>query len=193
MAEAVRRFDTLEEFLDWERRQDERYEYLDGFVTMMAGGSIRHTRIAESIKASLRQALRGRGCTILGSDAKVILARRSIYPDVSVTCSAVVDDRSDIVPDPMVVIEVVSPSSRDRDIRIKKLRAFQTPSVQHYAVVEQDVPFVDLFSRSGDTWANVPADGIGSAMDLTALGVSLPLAEIYDGVTFDEPPGGGPA
>lgn len=187
MADAVRKFDTLEEFLDWERRQEDRFEYLDGVVTMMAGGSIRHTNIAESIKSSLRQALRGRGCTVLGSDAKVILARRSTYPDVSVTCSATVDDRSDIVPEPVVVIEVVSPTSRDRDIRVKKLRAFQTPSIRHYAVIEQDVTFVDLFTRSGDTWANEPADGLGAAMELRALGVSIPLADIYEGIRFDQP------
>jgi Uma2 family endonuclease len=181
--DAVRTFETLEAFLEWERQQEERYEYLDGVVTMMTGGSLDHTTIADNIKFHLRQHLQGK-CRVFGSDAKVILGRRSIYPDVSVTCASIPDGKVDIVPDPIAVIEVVSPSSRDRDIRVKKLRAFQTPSVQHYAVVEQDIPFVDLFSRAGQTWANVPAEGLGASVELTALGISIPLAAIYDGIVF---------
>jgi Uma2 family endonuclease len=138
MAGSLQGFATLDDFLAWERQQDERYEYLDGAVTPRAGGSLDHATIAGNIETYLRERLRGGACRPFGSDAKVILAGRAIYPDVSVTCAPEIDGKSDLVPDPVVVIEVVSPSTARRDKSRKKLRAFQTPSVQHFVTVEQD-------------------------------------------------------
>jgi Uma2 family endonuclease len=184
LSEPVRKFADLEDFLAWERQQEERYEYLDGVVIMMAGGSLDHTRIAENFKAELRERLRNSGCEVFGSDAKVVLAGRLIYPDISVTCAQNIDGRSDIVPEPMLVIEVVSATSRERDIRVKKLRAFQTPSVRHYAVVEQESAYVDLFRRQGETWINIPVSGLEGSVPLDAFGISVPLAAIYRGVNL---------
>jgi Uma2 family endonuclease len=175
----LRKFVDLEDFLAWERRQEERYEFVDGIVTMMAGGSLDHTTIAENLKAQLRSQLATRGCRVFGSDAKVILAGRLIYPDISVSCSQNIDGRSDIVPEPVVVIEVVSPTSRDRDYGVKKLRAFQTPSVQHYAVVEQERAYVDLFTRQGEAWVNTPVSGLDKSLPVDFFGFSVPLAAIY--------------
>ena len=117
---------SLDEFLVWEREQPERYEYAGGVVTMMMGSSAAHVTIAMNLAIALRHALRGTGCRPFGSDMKVIANGTARYPDVSVTCHPV-GDRDDNIPHPVLVIEVLSPSTEREDRGRKKFDYFATP------------------------------------------------------------------
>src|SRR5207249_11307880 len=101
---------SLDEFLAWERDQPERYEYAGAVITMMTGGSAAHVTIAMNLAFALRQALRGTGCRPFGSDMRIIANHTVRYPDISVVCRHV-DDRENNISDPILIIEVISPST----------------------------------------------------------------------------------
>ncbi|MFZ2006851.1 MAG: Uma2 family endonuclease [Stellaceae bacterium] len=105
---------SLDEFLAWEREQPERYEF-DGLVArMMTGGSLDHSTIASNLWTTLREKLRGTGCMPFRGDAKVVANRNVRYPDLSITCSPT-SGSDDIVPAPVVIVEILSPSSERED------------------------------------------------------------------------------
>jgi Uma2 family endonuclease len=137
MSSAAEKPMSLDEFLAWEREQPERHEF-DGFtITAMTGGSLDHSTIAPNLRTALSDKLRGTGCMAFRGDAKVIANATVRYPDLSVTCSPVIG-RDDIVPEPILIIEVLSPRTERVDRGRKKLDYFATPSVQQYAMVEED-------------------------------------------------------
>jgi Uma2 family endonuclease len=177
---------SLDEFLAWEREQPDRWEFDAGATTMMTGGSLDHGTIAGNLHAELRQHLRGTRCRAFAGDNKVLPAGRDrgYYPDVSVTCSPISDGKDDVVPDPVLVIEVVSPSTENRDRGIKKFSYFATPSIQQYAIVEQDTLRIDLYTRDGARWTNTVIEGLDAILPLTSIGMDLPLRLIYEGTSL---------
>lgn len=174
---------SLDEFLVWERAQPVRYEYAGGVATMMTGGSAAHATIAANFLVALRQALRGSGCRPFGSDMKIIANGTIRYPDVSVTCRPI-DDRDDTVPDPVLVVEVISPSTEREDRGRKKFDYFATPSIRHYAIVEQEARRIDLYTRTGEHWTDVVIEG-SAVLKLTGLGIEISLDAIYEDTDFD--------
>jgi Uma2 family endonuclease len=173
------------DFLAWEERQKERYEFLDGIVTMMAGGSRAHDVIAGNIFARLHAALRGKGCRPFQHNRKLVPPGSSdaTYPDVMVVCAKEADDatRSE---EATVIVEVSSPgtSKRDRELKWKSYRHID--QLRHYLVVEQDRPRIVMYSRTSDEapWHEHEIDAIDATVDLAAIRVKLPMAQVYEGV-----------
>src|SRR5690349_13138651 len=126
MTSAAENLMTLDEFLGWEREQPERYEFADGVVTMMTGGSAAHVTIAINLALALRNALRGSGCRPFTSDMRVIANGTVRYPDISVICHPI-DDTENRVTEPIIVIEVLSPSTARIDRGRRKTDYFATP------------------------------------------------------------------
>jgi Uma2 family endonuclease len=174
---------SVAEFLAWEREQPERYEYAGGVVTMVTGASLVHVTITMNIAFALRQSLRGSGCRPFTNDAKVLAGGSVRYPDITVTCTPC-GGKDDIVPDPIVVIEVISPSTEREDRGRKKFDYFATPSIQQYAIIEQDARRVDLYTRSGDRWTDEIVEG-GAALTLSSIGVEITLDAIYEDTELD--------
>jgi Uma2 family endonuclease len=169
---------SIDGFLTWEREQPERYEYADGVVTMMTGGSAAHVTIALNLAMALRHALRGTGCRPFGSDMKVIAKDTARYPDLSVTCHPV-GDRDDNISHPVLVIEVISPITEREDRGRKKFDYFATPSIQQYAIIEQDARRVDLYTRSGHRWTDEIIEG-DAVLRLSSIGVEISLDTVYE-------------
>lgn len=169
---------SLDEFLAWEHEQPERYEYAGGVVTMMTGGSAAHVTIALNLAIALRHALRGTGCRPFASDMKVIANDTARYPDISVTCHPVAD-RDDNISHPVLVIEVISPSTEREDRGRKKFDYFATPSIQQYAIIEQDARRVDLYTRSGHRWTDEIIEG-DAVLRLSSIGVEISLDTVYE-------------
>jgi len=185
---AVRRPMTLDEFLAWERQQDLRYEF-DGIQTVaMTGGTIEHSEIATNLVEVLRRRLRGTPCRAFRGDLKVLVAGRARYPDATVTCTPV-PRGTDVIPEPVIVFEVLSASTASTD-RIEKNEDYRsTPSIQRYVMLEQTRQAATVFSRAGDDWVGHVL--IGSAiLALPEIGVELPLADLYAGIEFSEPSSG---
>ncbi len=189
---ALRKPMTLAEFLAWEERQPLRYEF-DGIGPVaMTGGTFAHAAIQRNLALSIGGRLRGQPCQFVGNDLKIQVADGHIrYPDGMVVCTTV-DPTATFVHDPVVVFEVLSPSTATND-RIVKAREYQaTPSIRRYVMLEQDSVGATVYARAGDVWAHdiLVADSI---LALPEIGVELPLAELYEGIAFDEEPEAGEA
>ena len=183
MPKTAEKLMSLEEFLAWERGQPERYEYAGGIVTMMTGASLAHVTITMNVVFALRQALRGSGCRPFTNDAKVLAGGSVRYPDVTVTCTSF-GGTDDVVPNPILVIEVISPSTEREDRGRKKFDYFSTPSIQRYAIIEQDARRFDLYTRSGDRWTDEIIEG-DAVLELFSVGAEISLDAIYEDTELD--------
>ena len=188
---ALRKPMTLAEFLEWEERQPLRYEFDGVGPVAMTGGTYGHSTIQRNLAFALTGRLRGKPCQFQGSDLKIQVGDGHIrYPDGMVVCSPV-DRTATVVHEPVVVFEVLSPSTAAKD-RIVKAREYQaTPSIRRYVMLEQDSVGATVYARSGETWTHeiLVADSI---LALPEIGVSLPLAELYEGVVFEAEQDGHP-
>lgn len=192
---ALRKPMNLEAFLAWEERQELRHEF-DGFRPVaMTGGTLAHATIQSNLAISVGGRLRGTPCRFLGSDIKILTATSSRYPDGVVFCTRGSND-SIVVPDPMVIFEVLSRSTASTDHITKNREYAALPSVQRYVMLEQERSGATVFTRTGDDWVGrILADDAVLAMP--EIGIELPLAELYDRLDFstsdaalDEAPAG---
>jgi len=181
---------TPEEYLAAERSSETRSEYLDGGVYPMTGASVNHSRIVLNIGAELKLQLRGRGCDVLVIDLKVRISdsRKFFYPDVTVICEELRyhDERRDIILNPNVVIEVLSPSTEAFD-RGAKFQAYRTiESLKEYLLVSQGTSLIEQYVRGNDgTWTLTAVAGLESSLTLPSIECTLNLGAVYDKVDFN--------
>jgi Uma2 family endonuclease len=177
---------TLAEFDRWHAQQPKRWEFIAGVPVMMAPGSLPHTIIKGNVFAALRAKLAGKPCRAFVDGAEVKSHRLSAIPDVIVACGAI-DLGSSTSPEPVVIVEVLSPSS-ERDDTGREWQGYcLIPALRHYLVVAQDSRFVTIHTRTGATAfeERVYTDG---TIELPAIDASLSLDEIYEDVTFEAEP-----
>ena len=142
---------TVGEFQDWHARQPERWEFLDGRAWMMAPAPMAHTLIMNNIGFALRQALADRRCIALVDGPQILTETISAIPDVVVTCSEL-DLSTPVVPEPVIIVEVMSPWS-ERDETERRWWSYRRiPSLRHYIVAAQDRREIQVHSRAGDLW-----------------------------------------
>jgi Uma2 family endonuclease len=170
---------TVEDFLAFEAQEPERYEFVDGIVRMMTGGSAAHSAIKLNAANALNAALGAGPCRAYIDDLKVVTATAVMYPDVVVTCRPLAPD-DDRVPDPTVVVEVLSPTTESHD-RIRKWRQYQTiPSLQHFVLVGQSERRVEVYSRTAEGWEVKAVEPPENAVILKSIGAQLSLEAIYE-------------
>lgn len=175
----------VDDFLAWVQDQRERYEFVRGRLVMMAGGSEDHNDIQINLLTALKRRLQGGPCKPNGSDLLVrIDDRTGRFPDASVTCGR---EGKHYVTAPVAIFEILSPATELAD-RADKRRDYQRlGSLRHYVLVAQDVPRVELYSRTSDGWRFEEIEGQSAVIPLDALEATVPLAEIYDGLSFPAP------
>ena len=180
---------SVEEYLQLDRSSIEaRYEYIDGYVTMLAGGTLDHATIGANIISILRRSLRGSPCRVFTSDARVRLSKtRFVYPDATVSCDEQDRGQIDNVQSPRLVVEVLSPSTEGYDRGDKFADYRRIPSLREYVLITQDRPSVDHYLRQGDKWLLTPATGLDAVVELPTVGCTLPLREVYRRVRFPDP------
>jgi Uma2 family endonuclease len=176
---------TVEEYFALDDSSGVRYEYIDGEVTMMSGGSLRHADISNNIVTLLKARLRGGPCRAYNSDVRVQISKTQyVFPDISVTCNA--EDRDDdvVMKFPRVLVEVLSPSTELTD-RVKKLRIYQQcPTVQEYILVSTTRPLVEIHRREKNGFWSYRSFGPDEEIVLVSLDVRFPIADIYHDVRF---------
>ena len=186
VADPDRHFMSVEAYFELDRTSlDARYEYIDGVVTMMAGGTADHSTISINVMTALHGLLRGRPCRVYNSDLRVRLTQsRYVYPDASVSCNAEDRGQIDIIQSPCVVIEVLSPSTEayDRGRKFAYYRACLT--LQEYLLVDTQRRAVDLYRRATDNLWTLHPFGPGEMVILKSIDVSIPLDALYENVTF---------
>ncbi|HST52318.1 MAG TPA: Uma2 family endonuclease [Pyrinomonadaceae bacterium] len=182
---------TPDEYLTAERLSETRSEYLDGVVCPMTGGSLTHIQITSNLTAELSVQLRSRPCRVLAIDLKVRIpdSRKFFYPDVTVVCGEPQfhDERKDIILNPILVIEVLSPSIEAFD-RGAKFQAYQTiESLKEYVLVAQDTPIIEQYVRQADgKWTYTSVAGLESSIALPSVECTLNLSAVYDKVDLDQ-------
>lgn len=168
---------TLAEFLDWEERQQSRYEF-DGFRPVaMTGGTVAHAQIQRNLAISIGGRLLGKRCSFCGSDLKIEVAGRIRYPDGFVLCSPM-SSKATVAGDPVVIFEVLSDSTALTDTMAKNQEYAATPSVRRYIILAQDRIGGTLFERVGQDWVGHLL-GPGTMLNMPEIDIEVPLVEFY--------------
>jgi Uma2 family endonuclease len=171
---------TVDDFLAFEAEEPERYEFVDGIVRMMTGGSAAHSAIKGNVFAALRNVLRSGPCRVDVDDLKVVTAAAVMYPDVLVTCRPLAPD-DDRLSDPTVVLEVLSPTTETHD-RIRKWREYQTiAALRHFVLIAQNERRVEVYTREQGGWQMAVIEPPDNTVVLKAIGADLSLEAIYEG------------
>ena len=189
MSEALRQPMGIEDFLDWRERQDGRYEY-DGFAPVaMTGGSYAHEIVSANIVGALHPRLRGTPCRVIGSSALLATRGKLRNPDAMIVCGPV-DPAVRVIPEPVVVFEVLSPSTSFTD-RIAKAREYgATPSIRRYVILERLRMGATVFSHDSGQWVAAILEG-ETDLALPEVGLTIPLSEFYVDIDFPDPPHSG--
>jgi Uma2 family endonuclease len=176
---ALRKPMTLPQFLAWEERQELRYEWDGVRATAMTGGTYAHDTIAMNLARELGTRLRGKPCQPHGRDLKIEVVGHIRYPDAYVSCGTY-EGNTKFIREPVVIFEVLSETSVNRDLVVKNQEYRATPSVQRYVVLEQTHAAAIMFSRRDDAWVSEVVAGLDGALHLPEIGIELPLADLYE-------------
>ena len=174
-----------QEYLTFERQSQRKHEYIDGEVREMVGASRPHNLIAGNIAYAIQSQIRGRPFEVYQSDMRVRIPQGPYYyPDVTVAPSPpeLEDEEADTLLNPLVIVEILSPSTRRTD-RGEKLDNYRRiPSLTDYLIVAQDRMWIDRYVRDGSEWRLEDFSKADDAVKLEGTGCELPLADVYDRV-----------
>jgi len=178
---------SVEEYLAFEEQAQTKSEYVDGWIRAMTGATNRHNRVSINSLVFLANQLKGKTCRPYNSDTKVRIDRagmkRFYYPDVQVVCKS--NDQLSVFQDqPVLIIEVLSLSTRRYDLDEKMAAYLTIPSLECYIALEQHQPIAIVMRRANGGFLRQTIQGIEATIELPFLGCSLPMREIYDGIEF---------
>ncbi len=181
---------TEQDYLALEAAAEYKSEFVDGEIYAMSGGTPRHARLGALLTIALGLQLRGRDCRIFSSDLK-IRAEKShsyLYPDLSVICGPLerVEGTNDVIANPSVIFEVLSPSTADYDHGKKFAIYREIPTLKDYLLVHSEEVFVEHFTLQPDgSWILRDHKGNDAVVEIPNIQCTLNLKELYDGV-FDD-------
>ncbi|MEZ6136768.1 MAG: Uma2 family endonuclease [Pirellulaceae bacterium] len=178
---------TAEEYAVWEREQTERHEFYAGEVFSRAGGTRRHSLIGTNVARFIGNLLKGQACQVHGSDMRVLIEATGYqaYPDVSVVCPPFDDAVADVISNPILLVEVLSPATAEFDRGGKFGHYRQIPALQEYLVFWQDDARVEQHTRTAHgLWLLRDVVGLEQTLQLASLNQPLALRDAYDKVEF---------
>lgn len=197
-APSSRPYYTVDQYLAIERAAEERHIFLNGEIYAMAGESNAHGIITVNLVVTIGAQLKGTSCQARTKDTKVRSGQIPMpgqsskglfsYPDILVICGEPEfhDAFQDVILNPRVIVEVLSPSTESFD-RGEKFTNFQSynPTLQEYVLVSQDRTQVEMFTRQKDgTWSYQRVTGLHATLAIPSIGCTLNLADVYDRVVF---------
>ena len=181
---------SLQQYFEIERDSEEKFEYWDGNIWSMAGASPAHERIVVNVGGHLRELFRGRGCSVFGSNlkVKVPIYPPYRYPDLSVYCGKRIYETMDgleILTNPQMLIEVLSPSTEGFD-RGDKFRYYKSiPSFTEYLLIAANRPSITQYIKQNESeWLQREANDLDGKLFLPAFETEILLSEIYLDVEF---------
>ena len=179
---------TPEDYLIFEREADSRHEYLDGAIFKMAGESLSHSRICMNLAAATVNTLKGKQCEALSPNMKVRTSNASLfsYPDLTIVCGEPQfhDVKKDVLTNPKVVFEVLSPSTAEYD-RTTKFQRYRmgNETLTDYILISQDKYFVEQFTKQAENnWIYRSFAALEDNLKIESAECELSLREIYDRV-----------
>ncbi len=186
IANSNRKYMSPQEYLEWEERQDIKYEYINGEVFAMTGGTIPHTSIALNLASALKSHLRGSPCRAFMADAKVAVTENGPfhYPDVVVSCDERDRQAIQFIQYPCLIVEVLSPSTEAYDRGKKFMQYRRIETLQEYVLIDAEKISLDCF-RLNDRgiWELHPYEE-GNEVHLTSVDFRFPISLVYEDVQF---------
>ena len=178
---------TVDEFLDFAECREERYEFIDGEIVEMTGGTLNHFRIVRNLMDMLLVYLARADFERIPNGMLIKAGRsRLVAPDVIVVAGQpLTESNSRVLLNPAVVFEVTSPTSIGYDRGAKRGFYFDAPTIQAYLVAHQEQPLVELHERGEAGWRTREFAGLEAEAPIDALDCRLPLREIYQRISFD--------
>jgi len=181
---------TPEEYLAFERASKTKHEYIDGFIYAMAGGSPPHNRICFNTIVAIGNQLLGTECFGYTSDQKIRTDPQDLfsYPDITIVCGEPIfhDQHKDVILNPKIIIEALSPSTEGRN-RVDKFERYQQiKSLTDYILIAQDRASVEHFvrQRGKRQWLYSLETGLAAGVNIASLKCKLKLADIYNRIQF---------
>ncbi|OUY06561.1 Uma2 family endonuclease [Acinetobacter populi] len=168
-----------QEYLQGELNSNIKHELINGEVFAMVGASSAHNLISGNIFADLRLHLKAKPCRPYINDMKVRIEDNFYYPDVVVDCSQIANDAY-FVETPILIVEVLSASTKSYDKTFKLQQYKKIPTLQEYVMIEQDTQLVEVLSRL-DNWQPHYYEA-GEDFILQSVGLKLAVADVYDGL-----------
>ncbi len=180
-------FVSVEDYLASEEMAATRSEYIDGWVRAMTGATNRHNRVKGNCFYQFKRALNGQRCQPFDSDTRVRIRRlgrtRFYYPDLQVVCES--NAPTEVYQDaPVLILEVLSPSTRQYDLDEKLAAYLEIPSLACYIILEQHTPIAIVMRRTEKGFLRENYDDVEASIRLPFLGCSLSLRDIYEGIEF---------
>lgn len=187
-SDPIQRKWTVADYLAYELETDTRYEYIDGQIYAMSGGTDKHSIITTNTSSVLWQATQKSSCRVFNNDMRVkINDTKYLYPDVSVVCGQAkfADANQTMLLNPTVAIEVTSASSEAYDKGTKAEYYRNLSSVQAYLVIDQHRVYAQLSTRQEDSWLLRDYDNLDQEIPLTVLNYDLSLHDVYLDIVFE--------
>ncbi len=181
---------SIEEYIAIEQANDTKYEYHDGSIYAMAGGTLNHALICGNIFGEMRNSLRAKDkkCIAINSEAKLRIEVKNsyVYPGAMVVCGGIETSnrKPDAIINPTVIIEVLSKSTAAYDRGDKFYLYRQIESLQEYILIEQEKAEIEVYSKKGDLWQITRYTGMDTKLFLSSIDVTISLSEIYENVVF---------
>jgi Uma2 family endonuclease len=181
---------TESEYLTFSANSDIKYEFSGGQIYAMTGGSVNHGIITMNIGTQLNLQLNDRDCRVTSSDVRILVMSKHAYryPDVTVFCGKpeYAKGRTDTITNPILLVEVLSPSTALTDRNDKLAEYTQIESLQTYLLVSQQEARVEYYMRhQSNTWLYSVANGLDDMIALPSLSCTLALSKIYQKITFE--------
>ena len=178
---------TPQEYFDWEEKQPIKYEYMNGRVFAMTGGTLPHNDIALNLATALKIHLRGKGCKVSMADAKLGVSEQGSfhYPDVMVTCDERDRRATKVIYHPCLVVEVLSPGTEafDRGRKFKNYRRIST--LKEYVLIDAREMSVERFQRNENGGWEMDNYGEGDEVSLTSVDFNFPIEMLYEDVILE--------
>ena len=177
----------LTEFLVWEEHQTERHEFFRGDTFAMVGGTARHNRVILNLVSRIGDHLDGTTCQVFAGSMKVQFADGVLYPDVMVTCGKAEAGDEQVVTDPKLIVEVLSPGTRGYDQRDKFILYRTLASLREYALIDPAKRQVEVFTRvESGTWT-LTDQTTADVLTLASIDCKLAMELVFKGVESEAP------
>ena len=173
---------SIEEYLTFERESTEKHEYYRGEIFLMSGASLKHNIIFSNLFGELCQLLKGKSCRPYGSDMRVHIPQNSLftYPDISIFCGDLSLYEDDNAIGPTVLIEILSPSTKNYD-RSEKFKLYrEIPTLREYILVESEAIGIEVFRlNTTGHWELEEYKNIDQNLSIPSVSLGLALKDIY--------------
>lgn len=185
---------TVAQYVQHEIEMGKKYEYHDGEIFALAGGSLEHALLIGNIYAELRNGLKNKGsnCKAINSEAKLYIknGHKYVYPDSMVICGAIErpEESKDAVSNPKLIVEVLSKSTTAYDRGDKFYFYRQIPSLEEYILIEQDRHIVEVYYKKerNELWRISRYEGINAIIKLQSINLEISMNDLYFDIDFEE-------